>query len=177
MIINNNFRLRLLDEDDIYFLKQIREDPDTQKFLGSFVLLSNSSQKKWFMELKDKSNTMFLVFENKQKDNWISVGYIRISDIDYINSSACVGGDIAKEFRGKGFAKEMYSLIFNLCFNSLNLNRLWLMVLDYNEVALNLYKKLGFKEEGIQREAVYKNGKYHDYIMMSLLRKDFKKEI
>ena len=49
-------------------------------------------------------------------------------------------------------------------------HRLWLLVAAYNQRARNLYTKLGFKEEGIQREGLYKNDQYFDYIMMSMLQ-------
>jgi RimJ/RimL family protein N-acetyltransferase len=67
----------------------------------------------------------------------------------------------------------MYKMIFDLCFNQYNINRLWLFVLDYNKIAISLYKKLGFIEEGKQRKAIFRNGNYHDYIMMSLLKTEY----
>jgi diamine N-acetyltransferase len=53
------------------------------------------------------------------------------------------------------------------------MNRLWLLVLENNEPAKNLYKKMGFVNEGVQRQAIFKEGQYHDYIMMSLLRGEY----
>jgi RimJ/RimL family protein N-acetyltransferase len=44
------------------------------------------------------------------------------------------------------------------------------MVLSFNDIALDLYMKMGFIEEGVQRQAIYRNGQYIDYIMMSLLK-------
>ena len=53
------------------------------------------------------------------------------------------------------------------------MNRLWLLVLENNEPAKNLYKKMGFVNECVQRQAIFKEGQYHDYIMMSLLRGEY----
>jgi RimJ/RimL family protein N-acetyltransferase len=93
-----------------------------------------------------------------------------MDQIDYINRSIRVGGDIHKDYRGKGYGTKMFELIVSYCFNYLNSRRLWLMVLETNEKAIQLYKKIGFKEEGRQIEAVFKNGKYIDYLMMSKLK-------
>jgi hypothetical protein len=39
-----------------------------------------------------------------------------------------------------------------------------------------MHLKLGFKEEGRQREVVFKNGAYFDEVMFGLLRDEWKKE-
>jgi RimJ/RimL family protein N-acetyltransferase len=36
-----------------------------------------------------------------------------------------------------------------------------------------MHLKVGFKEEGRRREAVYKNGAYHDEVMFGLLRQEW----
>ena len=75
---------------------------------------------------------------------------------------------------GKSHGKAMYHLIFKLGFLTWNMNRLWLLVLETNKRARNLYSKMGFKEEGCQRNAIFKNGIYVDYHMMSILKDEFK---
>jgi RimJ/RimL family protein N-acetyltransferase len=173
MLFSNNFRLRLLDEDDLSFVKDLRQDAQTQLYLGTFCFISETTQKDWFLSIKNNNSKKYLIFEKEDAGSYSKIGMVRLTDIDYINSSVCVGGDISPEFRGKGYSKIMYKLIFDLCFNQYNLNRVWLFVLSYNNVALSLYKKLGFTEEGCQRKAIYRNGKYHDYIMMSILKDEY----
>jgi RimJ/RimL family protein N-acetyltransferase len=55
------------------------------------------------------------------------------------------------------------------------MNRLWLLVLENNKVALSLYRKAGFVEEGRQRKAIFRDGRYLDYLMMSILRSEYEK--
>ena len=89
---------------------------------------------------------------------------IRIHDIDQTNKNMGVGGDICPSYRGKGYGKVMYDLIFKLGFEKMKMHRLWLSVIELNTVARNLYKKKGFVETGVQREAIFQNGKYYNYI-------------
>lgn len=173
MLINDHYRLRLIEETDLTFLKNLRESPETSQYLGSFCMLNMARQKKWFEGLQNDSSKLFLMFEQFQESDWQAIGMVRISDIDLINRSMCVGGDICPEFRGKGHAPKMYDLIFRLGFDYYNMNRLWLLVLENNEPAKNLYKKMGFFNEGVQRQAIFKEGQYQDYIMMSLLRGEY----
>ena len=59
--------------------------------------------------------------------------------------------------------------MLNHAFNDLNLNRIQLRVLENNESAINLYKAVGFKEEGLLREVVIKNNEYQNMFIMSIL--------
>lgn len=52
------------------------------------------------------------------------------------------------------------------------MHRIYLTVLENNKNAYNLYKKIGFKEDGVLRDAIFKNGKYCNLIMMSILLND-----
>ena len=52
------------------------------------------------------------------------------------------------------------------------MHRMWLLVAEFNKPAITVYTKVGFAEEGRQKGALYKHGTYHDYIMMSLIRKE-----
>lgn len=55
------------------------------------------------------------------------------------------------------------------CTKKLGLNRIDLNVLKSNSAAIGLYEKCGFIVEGLLRKSVFKNGEYHDQLVMSLL--------
>jgi RimJ/RimL family protein N-acetyltransferase len=61
-------------------------------------------------------------------------------------------------------------------FGQLRMERIWLEVYDYNERARRSYEKSGFVGEGVQRHANYRLGKYHDVILMAILRDDWLKQ-
>ncbi|MGC9781430.1 MAG: GNAT family N-acetyltransferase [Candidatus Heimdallarchaeota archaeon] len=44
-----------------------------------------------------------------------------------------------------------------------------------NTRAIKTYLKAGFKEIGLRREARFREGKYHDVLLMDILRKEWKK--
>ncbi|MGF1706000.1 GNAT family N-acetyltransferase [Enterovibrio baiacu] len=164
----------MIEESDLSFVKEIRLDETTSCQLGTFLFTNDYCQRKWFEQISSKTDMMFLIFEKQNLGNeWESIGYVRLTDIDRINLSVCIGADVHMSFRGKGFGTRIYELVFKLCFNNWNMNRLWLLVIDYNETALALYKKVGFTEEGAQRQAIYRNGLYHNYVMMSLLKEEY----
>jgi RimJ/RimL family protein N-acetyltransferase len=56
----------------------------------------------------------------------------------------------------------------------MNLNRLWLLVLESNAHAIRLYQKQGFRLEGRMRQAVFRDGRYVDYLVMSILDGEYR---
>lgn len=81
-----------------------------------------------------------------------------------------------KEYMGKGYGRECMELLLDYCFNELKMER---VSLDHytNNKAGDLYLKLGFKYEGIMRNAAKKDNKYFDLHLMSMLREEYKKTI
>lgn len=49
------------------------------------------------------------------------------------------------------------------------LHRVGLEVFDFNERARRTYEKVGFVVEGVRRDALRWDGRYHDAILMSAL--------
>lgn len=81
-----------------------------------------------------------------------------------------------KEWR-KGIGKTVLSLMLEYGFTEMQLNKIYLMVSDKNEGALQLYRKMGFKQEGIMREHYIIHGKKHNVIVMSILRRELFNEL
>lgn len=68
--------------------------------------------------------------------------------------------------QNKGVGSLLMDKLINLS-ESLNIIRLELCVFRDNYKAINLYKKFGFKEEGIKVKSALKNGEYIDEFMMA----------
>jgi RimJ/RimL family protein N-acetyltransferase len=55
----------------------------------------------------------------------------------------------------------------------MNLQRIELTVLEDNSRAKHVYEKNGFVYEGRKRNAVFKDGKFVDMLMYSILRNEY----
>ncbi|EOU2042207.1 MAG: GNAT family N-acetyltransferase [Clostridium perfringens] len=73
---------------------------------------------------------------------------------------------VNSDYQNKGVGSLLMDKLINLS-ESLNIIRLELCVFRDNYKAINLYKKFGFKEEGIKVKSALKNGEYADEIMMA----------
>ena len=64
-------------------------------------------------------------------------------------------------------------MIVHYGFASLNLHRIMLTVSSLNRGGVKAYTKAGFQQEGVLRQACYRDGSYHDKIVMAILRPEW----
>lgn len=166
-------RIRPIEEPDLARMVELRANPDVWMHLGNIGMIGLAQQHHWFAHLHNSATARYYILCSADID---FLGIVRTDEIDVINRSMRIGGDILPEYQGKGYGRKMFALLKTYCFDYLNMHRLWLLVLDTNTRAMALYTKSGFVEEGRQREAIYRAGAYADYIMMSMLRSEYLKE-
>ena len=70
-------------------------------------------------------------------------------------------------YRGKGFGKKSMLWLLSYGFKKLKLHKIKLQVDEENTNAHWLYKKLGFKTEGVMKEEYYYKEKFYDLIIMA----------
>ena len=75
---------------------------------------------------------------------------------------------------GQGIGTRAMSILLDHVFGTLELHRISIRVIDYNDRAIAAYKKLGFQIEGRKREAAQVGDARHDDIMMGLLTHEWK---
>lgn len=73
----------------------------------------------------------------------------------------------------RGIGTEACKMLVDYGFKRLNLHRVWLGVNADNEMAVECYRKVGFREEGRLREDIFYHGKYADVLRMGILRKEW----
>ena len=78
-----------------------------------------------------------------------------------------------REQWGKGYGREAMDLVLKYGFDELNLHRIQLTVFEYNERAIALYEKLGFRREGVFREFMQREGQRYDMYLYGLLRREW----
>ena len=77
--------------------------------------------------------------------------------------------------RRNGYASEMFDYMLRNLIDQCGLHRVGLVTLASNAPSLALYRKLGFVEEGRERQAIFRDGQYHDLIAMGLLAAEWRK--
>ncbi|MET8761513.1 GNAT family protein [Lentzea sp. NPDC004782] len=73
---------------------------------------------------------------------------------------------------GKGYGTAALKHVLDHAFGERNLHRVELEVYEFNDRAIHVYRKLGFREEGRRRDALLWDGQFYDSIVMSILSTD-----
>lgn len=170
------YRLRELQRDDLREINIWRNNPDLIKFLGApFRFINLDTDVHWYenyMNNRRNSIRCAIIDETQEK----IIGLISLVSIDYMNQSAelhIMIGDTNNQ--GKGAGTFAVRAMLEHAFNNMNLHRIELLVLADNDRAKHLYEKQGFVCEGRKRKAVFKNGKFVDYLMYAILKENYKK--
>jgi RimJ/RimL family protein N-acetyltransferase len=102
------------------------------------------------------------------------IGYGVIAFVDLYHRRCQLGITIGEKAEwGKRYAKEALTAVINYCFQTLDLNRVGVEVYSFNERSRRLFESLGFQQEGVIRQAVWKKGAFADEVVYGLLRQEW----
>ena len=102
------------------------------------------------------------------------IGLVSLEGILWAHGVAWLGIGIGDRARwGQGYGREAMELILRYGFDELNLHRIQLTVFEYNDRAIALYEKLGFRREGVYREFMQREGRRYDMYLYGLLRREW----
>ena len=171
-IIGDNIYLSPISLDDVEEYTHMVNNNLVSVGLGSPIytgIYSEEREQEVLKSLKDSYNFAVRVIENDEL-----LGNIGFYDVDLINKNGTFGIMLGNEkYYGKGYGKEAINLILDYGFSLLNFRNICLNVFEYNELAYNLYKKVGFKEVGRIRKRQEIMGKFYDLIIMDMLSEEF----
>jgi RimJ/RimL family protein N-acetyltransferase len=178
MIFGNRIRLRAPERSDIPQFVDWLNDPEVLAGIDIFLPLSRVDEEGWFDQMTQKPPSQHpLVIEVKTGDAWKSIGNTGFDIIDWRTRQAEIGIVIGeKAFWNNGYGTEVMRLMVDHGFRTLNLNRIYLRVYETNPRAVRCYEKVGFKQEGRLRQAIYREGMYRDVFIMGILRDEFVSE-
>lgn len=180
MIFGERIRFRAIERDDLpNFVKWIN-DPDVKQGIGIYLPFSMADEQEWFdKEQKRPAAEHNLAIEVKEltphgEETWKLIGTCGFFSYDQRNASAEFGIMLGeKSYWNKGYGTESVRLLVKHGFQTINLHRIYLRVLENNPRAIRAYEKAGFTHEGRQRQADFRHGRYIDLLVMSMLRSEF----
>lgn len=172
MLKTDKVTLRPLKNEDSATLYDWINHREQVLWNAPYCPVAELSHESWFSRIvNNKDNVIFGIVLNEADK---LIGSCQLHSIHPVHRSAELQiriGEVSE--RGKGYGTDAVRLLQQFAFEDLNLHRVFLTVKANNIAALKIYEKCGFKHEGVQRRAAFIDGKYHDLVMMSILREEF----
>lgn len=175
-LIGQKLYLRLLEESDINedYINWLN-DAEVTQYTETGKYPSTPESIRVFIE-RFQGGTSDIIFAIVDKETDQHIGNVTLNRINWIHRTADTGLIIGrKDFWGKGYAFEAWSLVTEYAFQRLGLRKITAGAIIDNVTSIAVLKKLGFKIEGTYRQEFFVNGEYRDALRFGLLKKEFYK--
>jgi RimJ/RimL family protein N-acetyltransferase len=174
-IIGKKVCLRPVELEDLDLFCRCVNNPEVRySFFIAFP--TNRVRQEEFIRTLYKEKD-FVIFTIVTKTQNIPIGHAAFHRIDLVSRAATFGiiiGD--SKYWGKGYGSEVTQLMVEYGFQTLGLNRIQLHVWSENIAGMKAYKSAGFKQEGLLRQAMFHEGNFCDFYVMSILREEYQKK-
>ena len=163
-------RIRAIEQGDLpTFVKWIN-DPEVTTHLQFEPPMSMEDEVAWYHHMMAGKDKAFVV---ETLDGRL-IGNIGTVGLDWRNRKTDLGIMIGeKEFWSRGYGTDTITVMLRYLFDELGLNRVGLYADIGNHRAIRCYEKCGFVREGVVRHHRFKDGRYVDSVIMSVLRQDW----
>lgn len=171
-LIGSHIYLRPLERSDGPMLAPWLNDPEVNRTLRRCHPISLLDEDNYLAGLAGTEN-VHLGIALRRDDQLI--GATGLHEINWRcrhTQFGIVVGD--KSQWDKGHGTEATRLMVAHAFQTLNLNRVWLHVYEYNPRGIHAYEKVGFRKEGVLRQDTFREGRYWDTVVMAILREEWR---
>lgn len=156
-----NVTLRPLEEGDIEYLRQWRNNKAESKFLSQVDYITEEAQKKWFINcMSSDDNITFAIVDNVRNVFTGSIALYNFSE-NAVELGRLMVGD--PDSHGRHIGRNAVTALSEIAINELGKDEVFLHVYKDNLPAVTVYKQAGYK---IVDEHVCEDGKIE--LLMSL---------
>jgi UDP-4-amino-4,6-dideoxy-N-acetyl-beta-L-altrosamine N-acetyltransferase len=169
MTKRQNFQLRKLQEKDLETILEWRNSGRVRANMYSDHIISWEEHKTWFNKMQAKEDVSYHICELSQRP----IGVISFTDIDWQNQMSFWGFYVGEFNFPLPLGVYVEFLALEYAFETLKFKQLKCEVFNFNQAAIKLHKKFGFRQEEILIDYAFKNDQYLDVIRFSLFQEDW----
>lgn len=145
------------------------QDRELRDRLGTIDVPSPPEHQRWYDSISlDPTRMVKVIVANDGAPK----GLCGLNSIDLIYRRAELWIYVVDSVRD-GTGRSSTRTLLNHAFATLGLRRVGVRVFSFNERALGFFRSVGFVEEGIERDGVFKRGSYHNVQLLSMLADEF----
>lgn len=166
---------RAFEEEDAELIYKWKNDDDLKKLSTGLNRRMCKEEALEWVRARMRHNDYRVFWAICAKATGKMIGYACLTDIHYINSSANLSGIMIgdKNYQDGLAWIETYLFIYEYVFERLNLNRIYGHAIDEHKMTLAMREAMFSVREGVMRQAAFKNGKFYDVSISSILREEY----
>lgn len=164
--------LRPVRPEDIEAYLALVQDPEGRRLTGTQASFTREQIEEWLKIIAEREGRVDLAIVPAGSDEL--VGEVVLNQIDPDNRAANLRIGLRSSATERGYGSEAIRLMLAYAFGPLGLHRVSLDVLSFNPRAIHVYEKLGFRREGLLRDAILLDGVFYDAILMSILEHEYR---
>jgi len=176
-LVGKRLYLRAPEPEDAALFQRAISDPFTRQWLLNRFPISFKQEIEFIERMnppgQPPTQTIFSIVIKKNHQLIGNMGLFRINWLDRKAETAAL--IISDKYRSKGYGVEAKELLLEYAFNTLGLHRIESCAMADNIRSLAYLRKSGYVEEGVQREAIFKNGRWTDLICFSILEEEWRR--
>ncbi|MEM1689050.1 MAG: UDP-4-amino-4,6-dideoxy-N-acetyl-beta-L-altrosamine N-acetyltransferase [Candidatus Hadarchaeales archaeon] len=161
-----------LNKDEKNIVLKMRNHDTVRKWMYNNRIISPHEHYRFIWSLKKDSKNFYFLVRRQNK----FMGVVYLTRVDFMNRNGYLGLYANPFFSEKKIGTILGNILLKLAFDIAGLHTLKLEVIEDNERAIHLYKKLGFVEEGRLREFVFRDGKWKDVIIMGMTEEEYRRK-
>jgi RimJ/RimL family protein N-acetyltransferase len=170
MIAGEHVILRAFEAEDVERCYRWMNDPNIVRTLKTRYPIAFQNEQEWLERAMHASHTE-RHFAIERKDDRAHIGNASLHDIDWVSRNAWFGLFIGEPAAwNRGFGSDAIQTIVRFAFDDMNLMKLRIGVFDYNDRAKHVLEARGFVQEGKLARDFYREGTWHDIVILSIFR-------
>jgi RimJ/RimL family protein N-acetyltransferase len=170
MIAGEHVILRAFEREDAERCYRWMNDPNIVRTLKSRYPIAFQNEIEW-LDRAMNAHTAERHFAIERKDDRTHIGNASIHEIDWVSRTAEFGLFIGEPSAwNRGFGSDAIRTLVRFAFEEMNLRKLRINVFEYNDRAKHVLETQGFVQEGRLRREFYREGSYHDLLILSIFR-------
>jgi len=142
----------------------IRNEPEVRKNMYTDQEIGSNEHRAWMQRTIGRNDAkMFAVLLGDQV-----VGAIGLTSIVPVHRRAEWAFYVSKTTQGKGLGSALEFKFLDWVFSDERLHKLNCEVLSFNGPVIALHKRFGFREEGIRRDHIFRDGQWIDAVLLGI---------
>lgn len=169
---DHKIQLAAIERQDLNQMRMWRNNPEIWRWCRQHDLITEADHLRWYeWQAEDPKTKMYKVESYGEM-----VGICGLTSIDMVNRHAEFSLYIAPVKQGKGLGKAALKTLLSHGFKNLNLHLIWGESFKGNP-ATSMFTSLGFRYEGDRRDHYFRDGKYINAELYSILETEWNSQL